>query len=129
MNSRIFTLAGPVVGKGRPRIAPGRRGMYSPRKTREYEKAIQQAYRGMNPGAPPLTGPVKLTISARVTRPNRPRHNYPPRPDLDNIVKVVCDALNGLAWKDDSQIVVIAAEKQHARDDGLLVVIQEYFAG
>ena len=33
------------------------------------------------------------------------------RPDLDNILKAVSDALNGIAYKDDSQIVAAVIQK------------------
>ena len=33
------------------------------------------------------------------------------KPDIDNVVKVVCDALNKIAYKDDTQVVEIAACK------------------
>lgn len=32
-------------------------------------------------------------------------------PDLDNLVKAICDACNGVLWKDDSQIAIISAQK------------------
>lgn len=36
------------------------------------------------------------------------------RPDLDNYLKLVCDALNGLAWHDDSQVTTIACDKYYS---------------
>ena len=36
------------------------------------------------------------------------------KPDIDNMQKAVLDALNGLAWDDDSQIVKVTAEKEYA---------------
>jgi Holliday junction resolvase RusA-like endonuclease len=33
--------------------------------------------------------------------------------DIDNTIKLVMDALNGIAWKDDAQVSVIYAEKVH----------------
>lgn len=35
------------------------------------------------------------------------------KPDWDNIDKIVCDALNGLAWKDDAQVVEAYVEKRY----------------
>jgi Holliday junction resolvase RusA-like endonuclease len=37
-------------------------------------------------------------------------------PDVDNLLKFVCDALNGYAWVDDSQIVIKYGEKVYAMD-------------
>lgn len=36
------------------------------------------------------------------------------RPDVDNLLKLVCDALNGVAWKDDSDIASIFAVKGYS---------------
>ncbi|AFE10288.1 phage associated protein [Corallococcus coralloides DSM 2259] len=53
-------------------------------------------------GAQPLAGPVRLSLAAY-----RPRRVG----DLDNTLKVLGDALNGLAWLDDEQVVAIYAER------------------
>ena len=45
------------------------------------------------------------------------------RPDIDNISKIVMDALNGIAWHDDSQVISILARKQYAEEAGVDVVI------
>jgi Holliday junction resolvase RusA-like endonuclease len=34
------------------------------------------------------------------------------KPDIDNVVKIVCDGLNGVAWIDDSRVWKISAEKK-----------------
>ena len=72
-------------------------------------------------------GAIALTLTAYLERPQGhwrqnnlltaegKRHPYPAkRPDLSNIVKLVEDALNGHAWKDDSYIVDITARKRWA---------------
>lgn len=46
----------------------------------------------------------------------RPRSWAAVRPDLDNLVKAVLDALNGVLYVDDAQIVIITAEKHRAAD-------------
>lgn len=45
------------------------------------------------------------------------------KPDLDNIAKVVLDALNGLAFYDDSQVIWISAKKEYGEEAGLFVRI------
>ena len=39
------------------------------------------------------------------------------KPDADNIAKVVCDALNGVAYKDDTQIVSLHIKKSYTADE------------
>ena len=33
---------------------------------------------------------------------------------MDNIIKIICDGLNGIAWKDDAQVVEVSAAKTYA---------------
>lgn len=47
------------------------------------------------------------------------------RPDMDNIIKIL-DALNGIAWIDDAQVVSILARKLYAETPGLDIVIRPY---
>ena len=49
------------------------------------------------------------------------------RIDLDNALKVVIDALNGIAYTDDKQVVQILAEVGDAKiDGGLTVLVKKY---
>lgn len=125
MISRVFSVSGKPVGKGRPRMT--RKGwLYTPGKTRQYEKAVRDAYRKEYGDAIPLTCPLKVVILASFPKPKKAARPYPPRPDLDNIIKIVMDALNGVAWVDDSQVVSIQAEKNYYHPAELIVIIQEY---
>ena len=78
---------------------------------------------------PPLAGPVRLTVEFVLprtqTRPakvpktlwNTGRVVMPCKPDLDNMLKAVKDALNKLAWHDDGQVWQVMATKQYAGED------------
>lgn len=92
--------------KGRPRL--GRYGnTYTPAKTKAAEEAIQWAWHGK-----PMEGPLRVSLRFYFKRPKNCLATFKPtRPDIDNLVKLVCDALNGLAWKDDGQIVLLEAYK------------------
>lgn len=46
------------------------------------------------------------------------------KPDCDNIAKIICDALNGIAYYDDSQIVKIEVDKVYNETPGVDVVIE-----
>lgn len=73
-----------------------------------------EAYQG-----PPLTGPLFMEIEFVFARPSSmrwkskpmPRTWHAKRPDADNLIKAVLDALNGRAFVDDSQFVCIDARK------------------
>jgi Holliday junction resolvase RusA-like endonuclease len=47
------------------------------------------------------------------------------KPDLDNVCKIIADALNGIVYKDDTQIVKIIAEKYYAETPCVEVSIKE----
>jgi Holliday junction resolvase RusA-like endonuclease len=65
-------------------------------------RSYQQRARllALSMGARPLAGPVSVGFA--VFRPRRVG-------DLDNVLKVILDALNGVAWVDDSQVEVLTA--------------------
>lgn len=82
--------------------------------------AVAAAYRG-----PPLEGPVELhTYFILPRRKNKfwkakpmPRILHDRKPDEDNLVKGLKDALNGLAWLDDAQVCRSVVEKWEASGD------------
>lgn len=117
-----IVLIGTPVPKGRPRVT-ARGGVprtYTPKKTRAYEARLAIAARARCPNGP-TDKPVSVFISADFPFPQSwPRWKrelameggvaHATKPDLDNLIKCV-DALNGIVWKDDSQIVEIWAVK------------------
>lgn len=46
-----------------------------------------------------------------------PREWHTRKPDSDNVLKAVKDSLNGLAWRDDSQVCKVHLEKHEASGD------------
>lgn len=117
--SLAFWVRGPVVGKARPRVT--RNGRFTPKNTREAEARVAAAARAALPEGvePPLFGrrqPVSVCIT--VCRPlpeSRPRRveaepdTY--KPDLDNVAKLVLDAMQGVVLEDDAQVTTLYAEK------------------
>lgn len=85
-----FTVPGNPIPKARARVVDGR--AYTPKSTAAWEETVRLHYRGgMH------AGPLRVTLDFR--RADRRRA------DWDNLAKAVTDALNGVAWNDDSQIV------------------------
>ena len=97
----FFIVPGKPVPKGRPRFGKGR--AYTPRETMLAERAIAMSFRATS-RAKPLTGKVGLEVEFWY---GDGRHG-----DLDNLVKTVSDALNGVAWVDDRQIVQLRASME-----------------
>jgi len=112
-----FTIPGIPQGKARARVT--KRGTFTPTKTKQYQDRVKIMFRLKNPGRSPHTGPVRLEIVAYYRRPKshygtgrnagRVKGSAPVwplvKPDCDNVEKAVADALNGIAYNDDSQIV------------------------
>lgn len=115
-----FVVEGKLRGKGRPRFLKRSGTVYTPKETVQYEKLIRDEY--IAAGGRMLDGAVKVEIRVFHSIPksvskkkrlalqssNEPRMK---KPDIDNIVKVVLDALNGIAYADDTQVVGINAMK------------------
>lgn len=107
-------IAGPVEvpGKARPRVT--KRGTaYMPRPYIESRNAIRALAVAEMAGAEPASGPVSVSVLIRRGAPKSLKRAETDihRPDLDNCAGTVLDALNGVAWLDDSQIVRLVAEK------------------
>lgn len=138
LNSIIeFIVPGNPVGKGRPKFA--RRGKfvqtYTPEKTVSYENLIklkaEQAMQGMDL----IAGPVKLGLNISVSIPASWSKKKKAaavageikpttKPDIDNIVKAVGDAMNNIVFKDDSQIFEVSARKAYAEIPGVRVIVE-----
>ena len=124
MKSCTFTVHGPPVGKQRARTYKDKRGKtrtVTPTKTRDYEATVGQlarlAWRG-----PPSSAPFRLTLVVVKPRPKRLCRKADPDgrvrclapPDLDNASKSVSDAVNGVIYVDDAQVVEFVASKWYA---------------
>lgn len=82
---------------------------------------------------PALDGPLRLDVEFYLGRPGRlcrKKDAAGPlpcvsRPDVDNLVKAVKDALSGRVYGDDCQVVEVRARKRyHAKGDGPHAVIE-----
>ena len=73
----------------------------------------------------PLEGPLHLSVEFVLPRPKRLLTKrwrellvwHDKKPDCDNLLKAVKDALNNLAWRDDSQVCQVYVEKRYAAAD------------
>lgn len=109
-----FTVMMKPVGKGRPIVTKS--GAFTPNKTRSAEQAVRDSW--SQACGVEMTGPIELTVWAYFERPKghftgkgalskKGRENPFPEvhPDWDNVGKLVADALNGFAWRDDKSII------------------------
>lgn len=118
------------------RLPNGRPMHFKDAATADYEARWEEAAAKALAGEPPLMGPLLVSIVARfmppkaLTRARRAAieggHERPTkRPDLDNIAKNL-DGLNGVAFRDDSQIVHLTVSKIYADSAGVDVTIDHW---
>jgi Holliday junction resolvase RusA-like endonuclease len=127
-------LLGEPRGKGRPRFT--RNGHpYTPAKTRAYEREMAQAGKAAMRGREPLTGPLNVAVTAIMGVPpswSAKKRDaalvgaiWPTgRPDADNCQKAAFDSLNGICWRDDSQIVRATIEKRYGEEPLIKIEIK-----
>lgn len=134
MTSHI-NIPGKVIGKQRPKFS--RQGnfvkTYTPEKTVNYENWVKMCW--MQSEQEKLSGNIIAVIVARFIIPqsysNKKRSELnekpcPKKPDCDNIAKSILDALNGIAYDDDAQIVDLSVSKVYsATEEGVDLYLTE----
>ncbi len=131
MNQTI-TIPGQPVAQSRPRfsIRGGRAHVYDGDKSRDYK--LHVLLTATRQGAELMTGPVSVEILFLMQRPKslpkKVKHHVK-KPDIDNLTKAILDGLNGVLWKDDSQVCELVARKIYTRDEpGVVLTVSEYDA-
>lgn len=132
----IFTIPGPVVGKGRPRVSTigGHARMYTPAKTLAYEGLVAVAAQTAMQGAPLIEGAVRIELLIRVAVPaswSQKKQRMAlagdliptTKPDADNVLKAICDGCNGVVWRDDVQAAEGSWRKRYHSAPGVDVRI------
>ena len=127
MNCIAFVVPGTPVGKGRPRFA--RQGSFvrtfTPEKTATYENLVKVKAEQAMDGRPMIEGPVEVSIRLIVPPPaswsqKKQREALDGRifptskPDIDNVVKGIFDAMNNIVFLDDKQVVELTVRKLYA---------------
>jgi Holliday junction resolvase RusA-like endonuclease len=135
---RSFWVPGQPQGKARAKVTviAGHAHAYTPEKTALYEAQIISAYEQRYHDHPLLCGALRIFIRAvfpiikseskcvamlmlaGVRAPTK-------KPDFDNIAKVICDALKGIAYGDDTQIVTASFLKEYGEKPGVYVLLDD----
>ena len=109
-----FTVPVAPKGKSRHRTAKGR--AYTPKEQVKWEQQFALFAAEHRPEEP-LEGPIALYVTATFPRPGRLFHFQ--KPDADNVLKSVCDALNDTGWwRDDAQIAFTNVTKYFEEING-----------
>lgn len=134
-----FFVEGKPQGKARPRFSQKSHTTYTPKSTADYEKRIRNAFREFQGEWQKLPADCYAYVKIRAQYPipqswsKRKKKEAiaglivpTTKPDGDNILKVVLDALNGLAYEDDRQVVKMGIIKVYGVNPGLMVQVDEY---
>ena len=127
-----LVIPGEPQGKQRPRWS--RVGTYTPAKTVNYENFIKQLFVEEYPNFIPIEHELNLDLMIYCSIPkstSKKRQKMmmlgsirpAKRPDVDNVIKSVFDALEKLAYKNDSQFIQVNAHKYYSDRPRLVIKV------
>ncbi len=129
----VFEVPGKVRGKGRPRFM--RNGhTYTDSKTVEYERLIKASYLKrtsyISQKSIRMSMYVCFAPNKTDTKKNRAlkllNSLWPSKkPDVDNVIKVVLDALNKVAYQDDTQVNEVHVIRHFDEKERLIICLSE----
>lgn len=133
-----FTFYGEAIAKGRPRATAfaGRARVYTPARTAAFEGRVRAVAKDAMArlGSRPTPDACKVEIafdrevSKSWSRAKKAAHIGQPittGADIDNQVKAILDALNGVVWEDDVQVSDIAVSRRWAEAHAFRICITE----
>lgn len=141
-----FTVPGKIVGKGRPRFTTfkvldkvknkyvTRVKVYTPQTTVDYEQKIAMYYRKTTTYKSDKALRAKIFAYREVPKSTTKKLKQwlldktflcTVKPDIDNIIKVVLDALNNVAYYDDIQVCELVIIRQYAENECLKICLEE----
>ncbi len=115
----------------------GQNVIYTPKQTTQYEKLIRASYTTVSKIFFDKNTPLVISITALFSIPKSMDKKLKnsmltgdilptKKPDSDNIIKIILDALNGVAYWDDSQVCRVYFEKMYAEKPETRVLIKNY---
>lgn len=130
-------IEGKIKGKARPRFSNG--NTYTSTDTINYEQLVKWEYKMQHKEYYDHDIPLIVEITAYFQYPKAAtksiktlekwhiKHPVPTKkPDGDNIAKIICDSLNGVAYYDDSQIAEMVVKKRWSEKEHVEVNIRTY---
>ena len=86
-------------------------------KTKTWEQQVRN--RAIEEGFREEAGPFRVALRFILPRPKRlkVRRKHTTRPDVDKLARCILDALTGVVWKDDAQVISLRASKRYAQPE------------
>ena len=132
----VVSIPGEAVAFARTRMS--KTGVrFTPSKQANYMAVVRQYVdEAMRTGSiAPIEGPIRMTVHAIYVMPaswpakKRGAFYKTTKPDADNIAKLVKDACNRVAYRDDAQVAELIARKVYGQESSLLVKIEPLTRG
>jgi len=131
----VFELKEKAIGKERPRFNTQTGKAYTPEKTQSFEELIKWTFISKyklkeKPSLRPFKVEIRVVYkpSKSVTKQMLLYTKDKPcvvRPDVDNIAKIILDALNKIVYQDDSQVCDLHITKKYGEEDRITIVLEE----
>ena len=133
----VLLIDGNPFGKQRPRVVRTGKGAsraFTPEKTMQYESYVKVLYRQKYGRHTSFKEDDELHLDikayykiAKSTPKYLKKMMVKPtkKPDVDNIIKIIADSLNGVAYKDDKQIVACSCQKFYASNPRVELVLSK----
>ena len=129
-----FSVPGPPVPQLRPRYSGFGHHVYNSKKCVDYKQIVAAAAREAWGSCDPLDGPVEVSLTFVLPIPKswplykrdlaRSGRIWPTKkPDGDNLMKLIWDAMTGICYNDDAQIVRWPGEKVYGVDPIVIVTV------
>ena len=131
----FFEIAGEPMGKQRPKFSRAGNYVrtYTPKETVNYEQWVKMCYKqagGEHLGSGPIAIMVDIYYKIPKSFSKKKRQQAlddvilpTVKPDCDNVLKIICDSLNGIAYEDDKQITYAMIIKHYAEEPKVIVKI------
>lgn len=77
-------------------------------------------------GFKPIASAVKVELDFVMSKPKSAKRAFPSvKPDLDKLIRAVLDGLTGVAFEDDSQVILIQSSKTYGENQGVWIRIEQ----
>ena len=128
-----FRIYGDPVPQGRPRVtwlAKHKGIVYDPKESKKWKKEVaHQVMLHCHRPKELLIGPLEVQMIFYLKKPKKPKaEQHITRPDCTNLAKGVEDALEGIIYKNDSQIWKLEVTKRYVDEifpPGTIITVKE----
>jgi Holliday junction resolvase RusA-like endonuclease len=109
---KVYILAGEPVPLARGRLNSAQRRIYDSQKSLKFLLSV--SLRSQHEDRPFFDGPLHLDVTFYMAQPKRSCKQYHhTRPDIDNLIKMLCDISSSILYHDDCLIAKITATKRY----------------